>query len=205
MPIPRYAATNAVTLYTLFFPRLPVPDIRGVVIKRGADPNYALPALLRDLWRSRRLPIDGGVLGDAAAEDNTGKVVVEADGSILVSVSETVVARFIAEIPFVVFESDDADALKIAEDAETTRTKGSVALPSMFKQALTLAGSVVDWAGEGFAMASKEIYDSRLQICKTCPELDPNGFGPGLIRCKKCGCSGAKLHMETSTCPLMKW
>ena len=207
MPTPRYAATNVVTLYTLYFPRLPTPDIRGVVIRRGTDLNYAMPALIRDMWRSIQKPIEAGVLGDAAAEDNTGKVVVEPDGSILVVVAEDVFALLTQSPPFVIFgaEPEAADKLSRAEAEEEKRTQGGRVLPNLINQTKNFIGAVTTWATEGFPLASKDVYESRLTICKTCPEFDPNGFGPGLVRCRKCGCSGAKLHMETSTCPLTKW
>jgi len=205
MPTPRYAATNTVAMYSLYFPRLPRPVVEGVfIIRKGAD-HYAMPALVRDVWRANRKEIGAGILGDAAAEDNTGKVVVESDGSIVVAMSPTAWARLTAVFPFVAFDADTPELAQTAEASEMLRLKLSPTLPSLFQQTKTLVGAVTTWVADGAPRASTEVYESRLAICKTCPSYDANGFGPALGRCRECGCSGAKLHMETAKCPLTKW
>lgn len=205
MPIPRYAATNTVAMYSLLFPRLPAPAVAGVTIKRSKDVVYAMPSLIRDIWRVNRKPIPAGLLGDAAAEDNTGKLVVEPDGSIIIAFSEVAWSRLLYDMPFILIEADTPEAARLADDIETARVSRNPMLPSLIKQATTLVAATADWVAKGAPMASKEVYEARLQICTTCPSYDANGFGPGLGRCRECGCGGAKLHMETSTCPLKKW
>jgi hypothetical protein len=205
MPTPRYAATNTVAMYSLYFPRLPRPVIDGVFIIRNNADHYAMPALVRDVWRANRKEIGADILGDASVADNTDKVVVEPDGSIVVAMSPTAWARLTAAFPFVEFDADTPELVKAAEEAEMRRLKLNPALPSLFKQAKNLATSVTTWIADGAPRASTEVYESRLAICKTCPSYDANGFGPALGRCRECGCSGAKLHMETAQCPLMKW
>lgn len=48
---------------------------------------------------------------------------------------------------------------------------------------------------------SIEISDSRMYICKSCPELVKL-----TQQCKKCGCfMAAKTKLEKASCPLGKW
>lgn len=205
MPIPRYAATNTVAMYSLIFPRLPRPEVAGVFIKRSKDTVYAMPALVRDLWRATRKAIPPDVLGDANAEDNTNKLVVEPDGTVIIAFDEVAWSRLTFAVPFVNIEADTPELTAAAQAAEEARVNRNPMLPSLLKQAATLVSSTAEWVANGAPMASSELYDARLKICTTCPSYDPDGFGPGLGRCRECGCGGAKLHMETSTCPLKKW
>lgn len=47
---------------------------------------------------------------------------------------------------------------------------------------------------------SKEIIESRISICKSCPELTR------LKTCSKCGCfMPAKVRFSGSSCPIGKW
>lgn len=64
--------------------------------------------------------------------------------------------------------------------------------------------SMVAFAQDGFKGATKQQIDSRLAICKGCEFWDEGGFF-GLGKCKKCGCSGAKLWLNSSKCPIEKW
>jgi predicted Zn-ribbon and HTH transcriptional regulator len=69
----------------------------------------------------------------------------------------------------------------------------------------SLPSSIAKWTLEGFPVSSKDIFDERLNLCKSCDEWDENGFS-GTGKCKKCGCSTqAKLRMATSKCPIGKW
>jgi hypothetical protein len=46
-----------------------------------------------------------------------------------------------------------------------------------------------------------ETYNSRFNICKSCPELLKI-----TIQCKKCGCfMAAKTKLQKSECPIGKW
>jgi predicted Zn-ribbon and HTH transcriptional regulator len=61
-----------------------------------------------------------------------------------------------------------------------------------------------DWAKAGFQLAPSEVYASRLDTCKTCDSWSNNAF-LGAGSCAKCGCSGVKLKLATSKCPIGKW
>jgi hypothetical protein len=76
--------------------------------------------------------------------------------------------------------------------------------PSKLEMGANLVRSLKNWASGGFAIASADLVASRLSICQQCPEWDQAGFA-GTGKCTKCGCSGAKLHMATSKCPIDKW
>ena len=46
-----------------------------------------------------------------------------------------------------------------------------------------------------------KVSDSRLEICKSCPELIKF-----TTQCKKCGCfMSAKTKLESAKCPIGKW
>jgi ribosomal protein L40E len=69
---------------------------------------------------------------------------------------------------------------------------------------LNFIGAMVDSAKSGFKRTTAEQHEARKQICQGCEMWDPTGFW-GAGKCKKCGCSGAKLWLATSKCPLNKW
>lgn len=47
---------------------------------------------------------------------------------------------------------------------------------------------------------SKEIHDTRMEICKNCDKLNTINF------CKQCGCfMPLKTWLKSSNCPLGKW
>jgi Family of unknown function (DUF6171) len=49
--------------------------------------------------------------------------------------------------------------------------------------------------------ATSELAESRLEICKACPELIKL-----TTQCKKCGCfMSAKTKLEAAKCPIGKW
>lgn len=60
------------------------------------------------------------------------------------------------------------------------------------------------WAKAGFPIVSGEVLSERKGICAACEFWNADAFG-GLGRCGKCGCSGVKLRLATSKCPLKKW
>jgi hypothetical protein len=50
-------------------------------------------------------------------------------------------------------------------------------------------------------IATQEIVEERLNICRTCAHLIPI-----TLTCKKCGCfMKIKTKIEASVCPLGKW
>jgi len=78
-------------------------------------------------------------------------------------------------------------------------------IPSISIMAGTFVTSMKNWAQSGFKTANQEIFNSRISICKQCPEWDKDAFA-GSGRCNKCGCSTqAKLRMATEKCPIGKW
>jgi hypothetical protein len=49
--------------------------------------------------------------------------------------------------------------------------------------------------------SSEDLADTRLSICKACPELIKL-----TTQCKKCGCfMSAKTKLEVAKCPIGKW
>lgn len=60
------------------------------------------------------------------------------------------------------------------------------------------------WVAAGFPIVSGEDLELRKGVCATCEFWSANAFG-GLGKCGKCGCSGVKLRLSTSGCPLKKW
>jgi hypothetical protein len=76
--------------------------------------------------------------------------------------------------------------------------------PGLMKKARTLAGAVFDWAKDGFRMATEEQVAARKVICEGCEFWRGEGYN-GMGKCQKCGCSGVKLKIAGSECPLKKW
>lgn len=75
--------------------------------------------------------------------------------------------------------------------------------PSLFQQARNLAKqawtSGIDVARGKPLLATAEKAAARLEICKACEFLNGD-------RCTKCGCfMNAKIHVESSGCPINKW
>jgi predicted Zn-ribbon and HTH transcriptional regulator len=49
--------------------------------------------------------------------------------------------------------------------------------------------------------APKDVYDARMEICLSCPELIKL-----TSQCKKCGCfMNLKTKIEAAKCPIGKW
>ncbi len=49
--------------------------------------------------------------------------------------------------------------------------------------------------------SDRELIESRLQICNTCP-----WFNKRLAKCKKCGCfMRLKTTLQNAKCPIGKW
>ena len=72
--------------------------------------------------------------------------------------------------------------------------------PSLLQKARNLAHTMGDFAGSGFKLADKEVYDQRMEICRGCDRFENNRF------CKECGCfMDLKAKIEVAECPLDKW
>jgi hypothetical protein len=66
-------------------------------------------------------------------------------------------------------------------------------------------GAAKNLAKSGFQIADDALYNSRLEICKACPEWNPQAF-LNTGQCKLCGCSTkAKLRLPLEKCPVDKW
>lgn len=76
--------------------------------------------------------------------------------------------------------------------------------PSVTQMAKNFGAAMVDFAGSGFQKASKEEHAARMDICNKCEFWDAQArFGLG--KCQKCGCTGAKQWIASSTCPIGLW
>jgi hypothetical protein len=63
-----------------------------------------------------------------------------------------------------------------------------------------------NWQKSGRPVVSKTVWNKRLTICRGCQWWQEIGK-TNIARCRKCGCSSAKLLLGTSKCPLKppKW
>ncbi len=78
--------------------------------------------------------------------------------------------------------------------------------PGFVEKASHFASAMVDWAKSGFAVASEEVLQQRLDICQACQHWRGTRGGTLLTgRCNKCGCSGLKLGLASEACPIGKW
>ena len=101
-------------------------------------------------------------------------------------------------------ELADTNAARVKERDKENRTVArspGVATPTISEMSKSLASSMVGWAKAGFALASDEVKDERLSICRGCEFWKEGKYG----RCMKCGCSGIKLWLASEKCPIGKW
>jgi len=87
-----------------------------------------------------------------------------------------------------------------AEDVEPPR----VTEQSLASKLTSLSKSLASWASAGFTVVNDAQLAERHSICEACPFWEKDAF-LGTGRCKKCGCSGVKLKLATSKCPIGKW
>ncbi len=85
--------------------------------------------------------------------------------------------------------------IKISKESANQSTKE---LLLKFTKALS------NWAKSGFKIADAETLAERKSHCSKCEYWQPEGFF-GFGRCAKCGCSSAKLRLETEHCPIGGW
>ncbi len=76
--------------------------------------------------------------------------------------------------------------------------------PPMTELVTNFSKSIFAWAKAGFKVVSEEDFAKRKEICGSC-EFWKGDANMGTGKCLKCGCSGAKLWLATSTCPINKW
>ena len=79
-----------------------------------------------------------------------------------------------------------------------------VEAPTLSDKVHSLAKSVFDWAKAGFQLAPDAVHAERQATCGACEHWKPTAF-LGTGSCTKCGCSGVKLKLATSKCPIGKW
>jgi hypothetical protein len=81
------------------------------------------------------------------------------------------------------------------------------AYPPPARQAANLAGAAaraVAAAVKGErVLAPADLVAARRALCLPCEHNGERATGG--IRCTKCGCGGAKLHLATESCPAGKW
>lgn len=80
--------------------------------------------------------------------------------------------------------------------------------PTIVSMAKSLGGVVVASgklaAKKQPVLASDEVVAERKATCLGCLNWNPRGY-MGLGRCEACGCSGLKVKLAASKCPLLKW
>ena len=92
-------------------------------------------------------------------------------------------------------------ARRLASNPPDLAMRANPSLPSMMKN---LAQAATMYVVDGFKNCTKEEHSRRFAICHPCEYWNQNGFY-GLGQCRKCGCSGAKLWVASSKCPIGKW
>ena len=65
-------------------------------------------------------------------------------------------------------------------------------------------GSIKNLMNGERVLSDTQLVNYRRLICNGCPQWDASGF-LGVGKCKVCGCSGFKLNIRASICPLLKW
>jgi len=64
--------------------------------------------------------------------------------------------------------------------------------------------ATIRFAKSGFQIADTETLAARKAICNKCEFWDSTAFF-GRGKCRKCGCSSAKLRLVSEKCPIGKW
>jgi hypothetical protein len=98
----------------------------------------------------------------------------------------------------------EAIANYLSQPVVYPKDPGSVTPPGAATQLQSLIEAAKNYAASGFKNCTNDQYQERLAICNSCEFYDRNAF-MGAGRCLKCGCSGIKLKLGSSTCPIGKW
>lgn len=100
------------------------------------------------------------------------------------------------------------DSERLKAEAEppqgATNALKEVAVPSLPQKAKNFAGAMIDWAKCGFKLVDDTVLAERKAICIACEFWQGDGY-MGAGKCSKCGCSGVKLKLASSNCPIGKW
>ena len=76
--------------------------------------------------------------------------------------------------------------------------------PTLKQLAVNFYGEISKWATKGFKTTTQEQYQARLSTCRSCEHWNEEAnmnFG----KCAKCGCTGSKLWLASSKCPINLW
>lgn len=73
--------------------------------------------------------------------------------------------------------------------------------PSFFQKVSGLFREMARWKSNGFRIAHWRIFLARSRACAGCPFSVPGVFPT----CGRCGCTRAKLWLETARCPENRW
>lgn len=76
--------------------------------------------------------------------------------------------------------------------------------PSLFQMAKNFGTAMLDSAKTGFKKVTPEQHAERMAICNTCQFWDGKAR-MGMGKCAKCGCTGAKQWLSSSSCPINLW
>jgi len=76
--------------------------------------------------------------------------------------------------------------------------------PTAAEKLKILTVALFESARSGFATLQPEEVQARQSICESC-EYFSGVSGMFRVACKKCGCTGLKWHLKSSTCPAGKW
>ncbi len=96
------------------------------------------------------------------------------------------------------YEISDLDFAELVKVEKENLTQSTSELLGKFTSAMT------NWARKGFKIADAETLEKRKSICSICEYWDATAY-LGYGKCRKCGCSSAKLKLETEHCPIEKW
>jgi hypothetical protein len=76
--------------------------------------------------------------------------------------------------------------------------------PSLIQMAKNFGTAMLDSAKTGFKKVTPEQHAERMAICNTCQFWDGKAR-MGMGKCAKCGCTGAKQWLSSSSCPINLW
>ena len=94
-------------------------------------------------------------------------------------------------------ETITADKFAATMNARIVKPGGK--MPSLMKQAANFAGTMIDFAKDGFRTVDDAERDRRLGICRTCDRFTGH-------RCSNCGCfTNFKSRIGVADCPQGKW
>ena len=76
--------------------------------------------------------------------------------------------------------------------------------PSLIQMAKNFGSAMVVSAKTGFKKITPVQHAERMAVCNTCAFWDGKAR-MGMGKCAKCGCTGAKQWLASSTCPINLW